>query len=115
QNPELSASGRCCQADTKPDTSRANRTAVEAPKRPEKAASPHDPLSGGCWGCRALSGSALIGAGYWVYLGSRRVQARGTAPTLWSVVQVAFAGVLACLGGIVLLVDPAEKQKRKYP
>ncbi|XP_067400523.1 distal membrane-arm assembly complex protein 1 [Emydura macquarii macquarii] len=87
----------------------------KAPERPEKAAPPQKPLFGGCWSCRALSGAGLIGAGCWVYLGSRRAEARGIAPALWNVFQVVFAASLACWGGLVILVDPAEKQKRKYP
>uniref|UniRef100_A0A8C3XS00 Distal membrane-arm assembly complex protein 1-like domain-containing protein n=1 Tax=Chelydra serpentina TaxID=8475 RepID=A0A8C3XS00_CHESE len=76
-----------------------------------KAAAPPTKLVfGNCWGCRILSGSALIGAGYWVYLGPRRVLGRGFTPSPWTIFQLSFAVSLACLG-VVILVDPAVKQK----
>ncbi|XP_038267346.1 distal membrane-arm assembly complex protein 1 [Dermochelys coriacea] len=75
------------------------------------AAPPPKPLFGSCWGCRILSGSALIGAGYWVYLGPRKVISRGFAPSPWNIVQLSFAVSLACWG-VVILVDPVGKQKK---
>ncbi|KAG6938028.1 distal membrane-arm assembly complex protein 1 [Chelydra serpentina] len=54
---------------------------------------------GNCWGCRILSGSALIGAGYWVYLGPRRVLGRGFTPSPWTIFQLSFA-VSECASGV---------------
>uniref|UniRef100_A0A674JCL5 Distal membrane-arm assembly complex protein 1-like domain-containing protein n=1 Tax=Terrapene triunguis TaxID=2587831 RepID=A0A674JCL5_9SAUR len=65
----------------------------------------------GCWGCRILSGSVLIGAGFWVYLGSRRVISRGIASSVGNIVQLFFAANLLCCG-IIILADPFGKQKK---
>ncbi|XP_034631559.1 distal membrane-arm assembly complex protein 1 isoform X1 [Trachemys scripta elegans] len=57
----------------------------------KETAPPPKPLSESCWGCRILSGSVLIGAGVWVYLGSRRVISRGIASSVGNIVQLVFA------------------------
>ncbi|TFJ97593.1 Butyrophilin subfamily 1 member A1 [Platysternon megacephalum] len=77
----------------------------------KEAAPPRKPLLGSCWGCRILSGSALIGAGFWVYLGPRRVISQGFAPSAWTIVQLSFAASLVCWG-VITLVDPVGKQKK---
>uniref|UniRef100_A0A452I5T7 Distal membrane-arm assembly complex protein 1-like domain-containing protein n=1 Tax=Gopherus agassizii TaxID=38772 RepID=A0A452I5T7_9SAUR len=77
----------------------------------KEAAPPPKPLFGSCWSCRILSGSALIGAGYWVYLGPRRIMSRGNAPSAWNIVQLSFAVSLVCWG-IVILADPVGRQKK---
>uniref|UniRef100_A0A8C3HXR1 Distal membrane-arm assembly complex protein 1-like domain-containing protein n=1 Tax=Chrysemys picta bellii TaxID=8478 RepID=A0A8C3HXR1_CHRPI len=66
-----------------------------------------------CWGCRILSGSVLIGAGFWVYLGSRRVISRGIASSVGNIVQLVFAAseyLLCC--GVIILADPFGKLKK---
>ncbi|XP_015269589.1 PREDICTED: transmembrane protein 261 [Gekko japonicus] len=73
---------------------------------------PHKPLFGSCWGCRLLSGLALIGSGIWVYLGPRRVMQQGIPPNMWHITQMTFAISLVAWGAVVI-ADPVGKQKRK--
>nr|XP_006118288.1 distal membrane-arm assembly complex protein 1 [Pelodiscus sinensis] len=84
---------------------------MSRPPEPRQDAAPPSKLPfGSCWSCRILSGSALVGAGFWVYLGARRVLSRGYAPSPWNIVQLTFAVSLACWG-IVIIVDPVGKKK----
>ncbi|XP_074861516.1 distal membrane-arm assembly complex protein 1 [Carettochelys insculpta] len=76
----------------------------------QEAVPPAKPLFRDCWSCRILSGSALIGAAFWVYQAPRRHLARGFAPTPWTIFQLSFAVSLACWG-VVILADPGERQK----
>uniref|UniRef100_UPI00398E995A distal membrane-arm assembly complex protein 1-like isoform X1 n=1 Tax=Pristiophorus japonicus TaxID=55135 RepID=UPI00398E995A len=43
-----------------------------------------------CWGCRAVSGGGLIGAGGYVLAAARRVMQRGAPPGLGAVAQIVF-------------------------
>ncbi|XP_032655125.1 distal membrane-arm assembly complex protein 1 [Chelonoidis abingdonii] len=77
----------------------------------KEAAPPPKPLFGRCWSCRILSGSALMGAGVWIYLGPRRILSRGHAPSAWNIFQLSFAASVFCWG-VVILADPVGKQKK---
>ncbi|KAM9132650.1 distal membrane-arm assembly complex protein 1 [Pangshura tecta] len=83
----------------------------KAAKQGKEVAPPPKPLFGSCWGCRVLSGSALIGAGYWVYLGPRRIMNRGNYPSPWNIFQLTFAVGLVCWG-VVIIADPVGNQMK---
>uniref|UniRef100_UPI00398F41CA distal membrane-arm assembly complex protein 1-like isoform X2 n=1 Tax=Pristiophorus japonicus TaxID=55135 RepID=UPI00398F41CA len=65
-----------------------------------------------CWGCRAVSGGGLIGAGGYVLAAARRVMQRGAPPGLGAVAQIVFGLGLASWG-VVILVDPVGKSHPK--
>ncbi|KAL8184261.1 UNVERIFIED_CONTAM: hypothetical protein K2H54_011108 [Gekko kuhli] len=73
---------------------------------------PPKPLFGSCWGCRILSGLALIGSGIWVYMGPRKVLQQRIPPNFWHITQITFALSLVSWGCVVI-ADPVGKQKRK--
>nr|XP_008122484.1 PREDICTED: transmembrane protein 261 [Anolis carolinensis] len=65
-----------------------------------------------CLSCRLLSGAALIGSGFWVYLAPRTViRQRRVPPNMWQITQMTFAFGLICWG-VVIMTDPVGKLKR---
>ncbi|XP_038189972.1 distal membrane-arm assembly complex protein 1 [Arvicola amphibius] len=81
---------------------------------PAKPAAPasvaQDSSSQNCQSCRWLSGSALFGAGVYVYLLGRRPLKRGFPVQPGSVAQMVLGISLACLG-VVVLVDPKKSHQ----
>uniref|UniRef100_A0A8C5K7J9 Distal membrane arm assembly complex 1 n=1 Tax=Jaculus jaculus TaxID=51337 RepID=A0A8C5K7J9_JACJA len=80
--------------------------AAEAPAAPEKG-----PLFKGCWSCRVLSGTGLIGAGAYVYLVARRPMKLGYAPGPGTIAQMV-VGISIAGWGVVILTDPKGKAYR---
>ncbi|CAO2587897.1 Distal membrane-arm assembly complex protein 1 [Lemmus lemmus] len=78
---------------------------------PAKTAAPTsvvpDSSSKNCWSCRLLSGSALLGAGVYVYLLGQRPLKRGLPVQPGTVAQMALGVCIACFG-VVVLVDPKK-------
>ncbi|XP_035170074.1 distal membrane-arm assembly complex protein 1 [Oxyura jamaicensis] len=68
----------------------------------------------GCWSCRVLGGLGLLAAGLWIYRGPRAVLRRGVAPNMADIAQIT-AAISVAAWGVVILVDPVGKQKRKEP
>ncbi|XP_063002075.1 distal membrane-arm assembly complex protein 1 [Elgaria multicarinata webbii] len=64
-----------------------------------------------CLSCRVVTGTALLGSAFWVYLGPRKVMRRGIPPNMWHITQISFACGLACWGFLVL-IDPVGKLKK---
>ncbi|CAH6790488.1 distal membrane-arm assembly complex protein 1 [Phodopus roborovskii] len=90
--------------------------ATAAPANPPaEAAAPPSPAQDSafknCWSCRLLSGSALLGAGAYVYLVARRPMKLGIPPQPGNIAQMVLGISIACWG-VVVLTDPKGKAYR---
>ncbi|CAO2629565.1 Distal membrane-arm assembly complex protein 1 [Lemmus lemmus] len=83
---------------------------------PAKTAAPTsvvpDSSSKNCWSCRLLSGSALLGAGVYVYLLGQRPLKRGLPVQPGTIAQMALGVCIACFG-VVVLVDPKKRSSHQ--
>ncbi|XP_036034788.1 distal membrane-arm assembly complex protein 1 [Onychomys torridus] len=90
-------------------------SSTAAPANPPAKAAPdslaQDSAFKNCWSCRLLSGSALMGAGAYVYLLARRPMKQGIPPTPGAIAQMVFGISIACWG-VVVLADPRGKSHR---
>ncbi|KAK7832408.1 hypothetical protein U0070_011856 [Myodes glareolus] len=81
---------------------------------PAKPAAPasdaQDSSSADCWSCRLLSGSALFGAGVYVYLLGQRPMKRGLPVQPGSIAQMVVGVCIACFG-VVVLADPKKSHQ----
>ncbi|XP_021085771.1 distal membrane-arm assembly complex protein 1 [Mesocricetus auratus] len=82
---------------------------------PAEAAAPPSPAQDApfknCWSCRLLSGSALLGAGAYVYLVARRPMKLGIPPQPGNIAQMVIGLSIACWG-VIILTDPKGKAHR---
>ncbi|XP_051019316.1 distal membrane-arm assembly complex protein 1 [Acomys russatus] len=83
--------------------------------QPAKDAVPASPAQDSaiknCWSCRVLSGSAIFGAGAYVYLVARRPMKQGIPPGPGTIAQMVIGISIACWG-VVVLTDPKGKAYR---
>ncbi|XP_055486008.1 distal membrane-arm assembly complex protein 1 [Psammomys obesus] len=82
-----------------------------APSANQPAKTAEDPPFKNCWSCRVLSGSALFGAGAYVYLVARRPMKLGIPPRPGTIAQMVVGISIACWG-VVVLTDPKGKAYR---
>ncbi|XP_052575613.1 distal membrane-arm assembly complex protein 1-like [Peromyscus californicus insignis] len=91
-------------------------SSIAAPANPPaKASAPaslaQDSAFKNCWSCHLLSGSALLGAGTYVYLLARRPMKQGMPPNPGAIAQMVVGISIACWG-VVVLADPRGKSYR---
>ncbi|XP_006100315.1 distal membrane-arm assembly complex protein 1 [Myotis yumanensis] len=86
--------------------SSASRAPLDAPGAPTSPEQP--PALRNCWSCRVLSGSGLIGAGWYVYWVARKPLKLGYPPSPGTVTQMVIGISIACWG-VIILSDPKGK------
>ncbi|XP_054439257.1 distal membrane-arm assembly complex protein 1 [Pteronotus mesoamericanus] len=86
-----------------------NPAPLDKPRAPTTPEQP--PVLSNCWSCRVLSGSGLIGAGWYVYWLARKPLKLGYAPSPGIITQMVIGISIACWG-VVILSDPKGKAFR---
>ncbi|XP_057615463.1 distal membrane-arm assembly complex protein 1-like [Chionomys nivalis] len=91
-----------CQASPPPPP------AIPPAKPTAPASVAQDSSSQNCQSCRWLSGSALLGAGVYVFLLGQRPMKQGLPMRPGPIAQMFLGVSIACLG-VVILADPKKK------